>query len=124
MGIVIPIAIPLAYGFGVPLSIVTASVLTGSIFGDHCSPISDTTILSSTFAGSDHLDHVKTQIPYAMLGALVAFSAFLLISLRFDSILLLLITLIGGAIVVYLALFILSNRALKKRGISFLRIKK
>jgi Na+/H+ antiporter NhaC len=124
MGIVIPIAIPLAYGFGVPLSIATASVLTGSIFGDHCSPISDTTVLSSTFAGSDHLDHVKTQMPYAMLAALVAFLMFLLISLRFDSIPLLLIALISGALIIYFALFILSNRALKRKGISFSRIKK
>jgi Na+/H+ antiporter NhaC len=123
MGIVIPIAIPLAYGFGVPLSIAVASVLTGSIVGDHCSPISDTTVLSSTFAGSDHLDHVKTQIPYAMLAALVAFLMFLLISLGFDSIPLLLIALVSGAIIIYSALFILSNKALKKRGISFSRIK-
>jgi Na+/H+ antiporter NhaC len=44
-----------------------ASVLDGSIFGDHCSPLSDTTILSSTATGSDHMDHVRTQVPYAVL---------------------------------------------------------
>jgi hypothetical protein len=46
--------------------------LTGAIFGDHCSPLSDTTILSSTGAGSDHIDHVRTQIPYALTAAVVS----------------------------------------------------
>ena len=48
-----------------------SSVLAGAIFGDHCSPISDTTVLSSTAAACDHLDHVKTQLPYAMLVAIL-----------------------------------------------------
>jgi len=43
------------------------SVLAGAIFGDHCSPISDTTVLSSRASGCDHLSHVKTQLPYALL---------------------------------------------------------
>ena len=46
-----------------------SSVLAGAIFGDHCSPISDTTVLSSTAAACDHVDHVKTQLPYAVLVA-------------------------------------------------------
>ena len=45
-----------------------ASVLSGATFGDHCSPISDTTIMSSMASGSDHIDHVRTQLPYALLG--------------------------------------------------------
>lgn len=49
-----------------------ASVLSGSVFGDHCSPISDTTILSSMASGVDHIEHVRTQIPYALLTALIA----------------------------------------------------
>ena len=44
----------------------TSAVLTGAIFGDHCSPISDTTILSSMGAGCNHIDHVRTQMPYAL----------------------------------------------------------
>ena len=43
-----------------------SSVLAGSVWGDHCSPISDTTILSSMASGCDHVDHVKTQLPYAL----------------------------------------------------------
>jgi len=83
MAILIPIVIPMAYllpleaGFegGVLTSIflgTIASVLSGACFGDHCSPISDTTIMSSMASGADHIDHVKTQMPYAVLVAVVA----------------------------------------------------
>ncbi len=76
-GIMMPIAIPmawhLAHAQGVDPYIVTyasiASVFAGGIFGDHCSPISDTTIMSSMFSASDHIDHVNTQIPYAVTAA-------------------------------------------------------
>jgi Na+/H+ antiporter NhaC len=46
---------------------VISSVLAGSVFGDHCSPIADTTILSSMASGCDHMDHVRTQLPYALV---------------------------------------------------------
>jgi len=49
-----------------------AAILAGSVFGDHCSPISDTTIMSSMASGSDHVDHVRTQLPYAATVALIA----------------------------------------------------
>ncbi|MDN6625767.1 MAG: Na+/H+ antiporter NhaC family protein, partial [Pisciglobus halotolerans] len=68
MGILMPLAIPLAAALeptDPEFAIIAASaVLTGAIFGDHASPISDTTILSSMGAGANHIDHVKTQIPY------------------------------------------------------------
>lgn len=69
MGILMPLAVPLAYAINPDMNFIvacTAGVLTGAIFGDHCSPISDTTILSSTGAGCDHIDHVRTQIWYAL----------------------------------------------------------
>lgn len=69
MGILMPLAIPLAYAISPETSYVVMSagaVLTGAIFGDHCSPISDTTILSSMGASCDHLEHVKTQLYYAI----------------------------------------------------------
>ncbi len=74
MGIVTPLAIPVAFAVGGEASLIPtlAAVLTGAIFGDHCSPLSDTTILSSTGAGADHIDHVRTQIPYAFTAAVVA----------------------------------------------------
>ena len=74
MGILIPVAVPLAAGCGDPLILLlaTGAVLDGAVFGDHCSPISDTTVLSSIGSSCDHLDHVKTQAPYAMLSMLAA----------------------------------------------------
>ncbi len=66
-GILIPIGIPVANMVGLPLELVLAAILGGGVFGDHCSPISDTTIVSSLAAGCDHLDHVKTQLPYALV---------------------------------------------------------
>ena len=56
-----------------------AAILGGSVFGDHCSPISDTTVLSSMASGADHIDHVKTQFPYALLSAGVCIPVYLLI---------------------------------------------
>jgi Na+/H+ antiporter NhaC len=74
MAILIPTAVPLAHATGSePLTLLTmASVLDGAIFGDHCSPISDTTLMSSIAAGSDHVDHVATQLPYAVTAMLAA----------------------------------------------------
>ena len=74
MAILIPTVVPLAYSLGgMPLTILAAAaVLDGAIFGDHCSPISDTTVMSSIASSCDHLDHVKTQIPYALTTMLIA----------------------------------------------------
>jgi len=72
MAILMPISIPLAFNLGGALIPTIAATFTGSIWGDHCSPISDTTIMSSMSSGCDHIDHVKTQMPYAMSGAVVA----------------------------------------------------
>ncbi|WP_323172957.1 Na+/H+ antiporter NhaC family protein [Natrialba sp. PRR66] len=82
MGIVTPIAVPMAYeiGGGSPelLSVAVGAIFSGAIFGDHCSPISDTTILSSTFAGADHIDHVRTQLYYALTVLAVSIVVYLL----------------------------------------------
>ncbi|WP_435318786.1 Na+/H+ antiporter NhaC family protein [Haloarchaeobius sp. TZWSO28] len=77
MGILFPVAIPLAFNLGAPLPSAIGAILTGALFGDHCSPISDTTVLSSMFAASDHVDHVNTQIPYAVLAGSIATILFL-----------------------------------------------
>ncbi len=74
MGILMPLAIPLAHAISPDPNFVIASVgavLTGAIFGDHCSPISDTTILSSMGSGCDHIDHVKTQLWYSLTVGLI-----------------------------------------------------
>jgi len=74
--IMLPIAVPAAMTLGFPLAPFVAAVLSGGIFGDHSSPISDTTIISSMAAATDHIDHVRTQLPYAGLAAAVATVAF------------------------------------------------
>lgn len=104
MAIFIPIAIPMAYTLpeaqGLPENVVDniilatiGAVLAGSVFGDHCSPISDTTIMSSMASAADHIDHVRTQLPYAMVVALVAvFFGYLPAGFGFNPFLLLLLS--------------------------------
>ena len=77
--IMLPIAVPAAATLGLPLSPFVAASLAGGIFGDHCSPISDTTIISSMAAATDHIDHVRTQLPYALLSGAVATVGFTLL---------------------------------------------
>ena len=84
--IMIPITVPLAFSFsGGELSTLVyatlAAVAGGGVFGDHCSPLSDTSILASTGAASDHIDHVKTQLPYAMLVGVISLLAYLVMGL-------------------------------------------
>ena len=83
MGIMMPLMLPLAVVLGTDAGLdaghaytlvlgTVASVLAGAVFGDHCSPISDTTILSSMASACDHIDHVRTQLPYALVPAAVS----------------------------------------------------
>lgn len=76
--LMIPIALPLVAGVPEMQALAVAAVLGGGVFGDHCSPISDTTMISSLAAGCDHIDHVRTQLPYALAGGLVAMSCLLI----------------------------------------------
>ncbi len=80
-GIMIPIAIPMAEQLDANVYLTIAAALGGGVFGDHCSPISDTTILSSMASATDHIDHVRTQIPYAMIAGGGAALLYLLIGL-------------------------------------------
>lgn len=85
-GIMIPIAVPLAIEFSrgdidmVVLATI-AAVAGGGVFGDHCSPLSDTTILASTGAGVDHIDHVRTQLPYAVMVGIIGFVIYLVLGI-------------------------------------------
>ncbi len=76
--IMMPLAIPAADATGSPLPVAIAAVLSGGLFGDHSSPVSETTILSSTGAGTTPLAHFRTQFPYALVNGAIAFSGFLL----------------------------------------------
>ncbi|MCB0282066.1 MAG: sodium:solute symporter [Calditrichae bacterium] len=79
--IMIAIAIPMAQTMDVNLALAVAAVLGGGVFGDHCSPISDTTIISSMASASDHIDHVKTQLPYALTAGAIAALLYLVLGL-------------------------------------------
>jgi Na+/H+ antiporter NhaC len=79
--IMIPIAIPIATTLDLPVPLMLGAALSGGIFGDHASPISDTTVLASMAAATDHIDHVRTQLPYALVAGAIAAGGFLLLGL-------------------------------------------
>ncbi|QED48084.1 Na+/H+ antiporter NhaC family protein [Cytobacillus dafuensis] len=107
--IMLPIAIPMAVSLDAHLLVCIGAVLSGGIFGDHCSPISDTTILSSTGAGADHIDHVKTQFPYALLNASIAFIGFIVAGITGSA-----FTIILNIVLLIGAIFVLSKIHKKK----------
>ena len=77
-GILIPIVIPLFAGHDTMISLSMAACMAGAVCGDHCSPISDTTIMASAGAQSNHINHVNTQLPYALTVAAVSFVAYVI----------------------------------------------
>lgn len=76
--IMMPLVIPTVFAIDAPLYVCIGAVLSGGLFGDHCSPISETTILSSTGAGCDQFQHFRTQFPYAVLNGSIALLSFLI----------------------------------------------
>lgn len=78
-GIMVPIGIPMVQQMGGDLLPVVAAMVSGGVFGDHCSPISDTTLISSMASASDHMDHVNTQLPYALAAGLAATAGFFIV---------------------------------------------
>lgn len=109
MGILIPLVVPFAYSI-LPdqhfLIINLAGVLTGAIFGDHCSPISDTTILSSFNTACDHIDHTNTQLVYAIVVAIVSILSYLLISFNLS----VSITLILTSVLLFVIVFFFGKK--------------
>lgn len=81
--IMVPLGVPIVDLMPVNLSMIVGAILSGGIFGDHCSPISDTTIISSMASASDHIDHVKTQLPYALTGASITILLYLIFGFYF-----------------------------------------
>jgi tetracycline resistance efflux pump len=79
--IMIPIAVPIATTLSLPVELMLGAAIAGAIFGDHASPISDTTVVASMASATDHIDHVRTQLPYALLAAAVAALGFFLVGL-------------------------------------------
>ncbi|PMO93235.1 sodium:proton exchanger [Vibrio breoganii] len=74
--ILMPLVIPTAFAIDAPMLVCIGAVLSGGLFGDHCSPISETTILSSTGAGCDQYEHFRTQLPYALVNGGIALISF------------------------------------------------
>lgn len=117
MAIVTPIAIPMAYeitgGFQM-IYVIIGTTFSGAIFGDHCSPISDTTVLSSIFSGSDHIDHVRTQIYYALTALIDALILYIVYGLTGLSPFILIPI---GIVILYGAVYFFSEFDSKRKGI-------
>lgn len=111
--IMMPIAIPIAAAMDISLPLVIGAVISGGLFGDHCSPISDTTIMASTGAAADHIEHVRTQLPYAIIIAISSAIGFVFSGLTQNSIVGLVVTAI-----VLLSVLVFLNRKVKKEYIS------
>lgn len=79
--LLIPIGMPLVINLGLPAPLVLAAILGGGVFGDHCSPISDTTAVSAVASGCDLLEHVRTQLPYALFGGGLTLIAYIVAGL-------------------------------------------
>jgi Na+/H+ antiporter NhaC len=109
-GILIPIVVSCFQGVDHQLMIISISAcMAGAVCGDHCSPISDTTIMSSAGAQCIHLNHVTTQIPYALTVAVVSFFTFLVAGFAKSS----LVSLIFGVVILCMGLM-----AMRRRNIS------
>lgn len=106
MAILLPLGINMAVSFEVSEIITIAAVLSGSLFGDHCAPISDTTVMSSMAAECNHMDHVRTQIPYACLAAVAAAIGYLIVGIAEMSA----VVALPLAIIILVVLFLASTK--------------
>ena len=79
--VIIPIVVPMAQASVIPLHLLIAPMLSGAIMGDHCSMISDSTVMASAFSGCDNVRHFKTQLPYALISAAGAIVLYLITGL-------------------------------------------
>ncbi|WP_390904746.1 Na+/H+ antiporter NhaC family protein [Peptoniphilus equinus] len=113
-GILIPIVVPILIQSNHMhyISIVLAAIFSGSVFGDHCSPISDTTILSSAGAGSDHIAHVSSQITYAMICAVATAVGFFVAGVTDNNIMALPV----GVAVLAVIIYVMKRRTVAKYG--------
>lgn len=109
--IMMPLAIPMSQAFGLSMPLMIGAAISGGCFGDHCSPISDTTILASTAAGADHIQHVRTQLPYAVTVAIASILGFLAGGLITP-----VAAIIVTAVAIVVAMQILNTVSVKKYG--------
>lgn len=112
MGVLMPLGLPVAISMGASLPMVASAIIGGGLFGDHCSPISDTTVLASIGASCDHVDHFETQLPYAVSVAAVCGVMYLTAGIAASPWIKLLVS-----IVLMVALvFVLHKMSVKKHG--------
>ncbi len=111
MGVLMPLGLPVAISMGAPLPLVASAIVGGGLFGDHCSPISDTTVLASIGASCDHIDHFETQLPYAVTVAVVCGIMFLVTGWVTTPAMLAV-----GLVALTVAVFILHKISVKKLG--------
>ena len=120
-GILIPIVVSVFLNLDKELMIISISAcMAGAVFGDHCSPISDTTIMSSAGAECEHIQHVNTQLPYAILVAIISFVTYIVASLlRTPNVPLVLrnpiIPIIFGIVLLYISLIFIKNKDTQKK---------
>ena len=110
MAILFPIGMPMAINLGVSLPVISAAIISGSVVGDHCSPISDTTIMASIGAACDHIDHFETQMPYAITAGIVCGVLFLIAGWVPTPMLLM------GGVVFVPVIYVLHKMSVKKNG--------
>ena len=117
-GILIPIIVPIIVHMGAMshISVILASIFSGSVFGDHCSPISDTTILSSAGANCHHIDHVRSQMPYSIIVAISSIIGFIFGSYFNNPVIAISTALISLIIVIIIAKH-LTEAKLRKKGL-------
>lgn len=104
--IMMPLVISASHAIGAPMYVAIGAVLSGGMFGDHCSPISDTTILSASGAGCSQFDHVKTQIPYELFNGSICVICYIVAGLTESS-----IVFLPGMVLIGVGLFGLSKVA-------------
>lgn len=111
MGVLMPLGLPVAIDMGSALPLVAAAIVGGGLFGDHCSPISDTTVLASIGASCDHVDHFETQMPYAVTVAVICGIMFVLAGLDYSPVMLMV-----AAVLLTVVVFVLHKLSVKKYG--------
>lgn len=112
MAILMPVGLPMAAALGVPLSVLVAAVLSGGLFGDSSSPVSDTTILASTGSACDHIDFFRAMMPYSMTVGTVSFITFIFAGMHETPIFLL-----ASLIALFIIVTILHKLSVKKYGL-------
>ena len=108
--LLMPIAVPICYDYGLGVAIGAAAAIAGGLFGDHCSPISDTTIKASMASGSDHMAHVTTQLPYAITAGVATFIAYLVDGLTNS----LILGIVAGLVCMIAAILVQNRMAVNK----------